>query len=117
MRAAALGLVLGVAIGCGGTSGLESFGIFKELIAKGMTAGKEADEKMKQDRPDAAYYIMRRHVNEVDDAIAKVENDRLISERDKAKTIEALREYQGSFKKYAERLRAYMNLQSELGGR
>ena len=42
MRAAALGLVLGVAIGCG-TSGLESFGIFKELIARGMTAAKEAE--------------------------------------------------------------------------
>ena len=116
MRAAALGLVLGVAIGCG-MSGLESFGIFNDLIAKGKTAMTEADEKMQQNRPDAAYYIMRRHVNEVDDAIAKVETDRLISERDKAKTIEALREYQGSFKKYAERLRAYMNLQSELGGR
>ena len=116
MRAAVLGLALVAAIGCG-TSGLESFGIFADLIAKGKTAAQEADEKMHQNRPDAAYYIMRRHVNEVDDAIAKVENDRLISERDKAKTIEALREYQRSFKKGADSLRAYMNLQSELGGR
>ena len=117
MRAAALGLALVAVIACGATSGLEGFGIFTDLIAKGRTAAQEADDMIKRDRPEQALVIIRMHVNDVDDAIATVENDRLMSDRDKDRAVKALREYQREFKQSAERLRAMINFESELGRR
>ena len=120
MRAAALGLALSAAIACGAcgaTSGLEGFGIFNELIAKGRTASQEADDMIKRDRPEQALVLMRVHVRDVDDAIAKVENDQLMNDRDKVRAIKMLREYQREFKQSADRLRAMISFQSELGRR
>jgi len=116
VRHVALGLAIVVTIGCG-TSHLESWGVFSNLIAKGRTALQDADEKIRQNRPDAAYYILRRHVNDVNDAIAKVRTDPEISERDKPKVVEALREYQRDFTRGADSLRAVMNMQSDLSRR
>src|SRR5262249_49427831 len=94
---AALALLIGIAPACIGSSSLASLGVFSDLMAKGQTAMQAADEKMHQNRADAAYVIVRRHMNEIDAAIAKVERDARIADGDKAKTIHALREYRTVF--------------------
>ena len=116
VRVIALGLALGMTVACG-TSGLESYQILSELAAKGDVAAKEADDMLKHDRPEAAIVILRRHLREVDDAIAKVKKDDLINERDKTKLLEALDDYEKMFEKSTKRVRALINLESDLGRR
>ena len=70
---------------------------------------------IKRDRPEQALVLMRVHVRDVDDAIAKVETDQLMNDRDKVRAVKLLREYQREFKQSADRLRAIINFQSQMG--
>jgi hypothetical protein len=84
-------------------------------MAKGQTAMQAADEKMHQNRADAAYVIVRRHINEIDTAIAKVERDARITASDQAKTIHALREYRTVFQDASVKMRAMKDIQAQFG--
>jgi len=112
-RVAALALLLGIAPACIGSSGLASLGVYSDLMAKGQTAMQAADEKMHQNRADAAYVTVRRHINEIDTAIAKVERDARIADGDKAKTIHALREYRTVFQDASVKMRAMKDIQAQ----
>jgi len=96
-------------------SSLESLGVYGDLMAKGQTAMQAADEKMHQNRADAAYVIVRRHINEIDTAIAKVERDARITGSDQAKTIHALREYRTVFQDASVKMRAMKDIQAQFG--
>ena len=112
-RVAALALLLGIAPACIGSSGLASLGVYSDLMAKGQTAMQAADEKMHQNRADAAYVIVRRHINEIDTAIAKVQRDARIADGDKTKTIHALREYRTVFQDASVKMRAMKDIQAQ----
>jgi hypothetical protein len=114
VRTAALGAVLAITIACGGTSGLESFGIANDLMIKGKTAAERADAMMHQDRPDAAYVILRRHADEIDAAIVKIQKDPLINDLDKTKAVLILKEYRRSFQASVNQARRLMTFQSDL---
>ena len=116
MRVIALGLALGLTVACG-TSGLESYQILKELAGKGKVASQEADDMLQHSRPEAAIVILRRHLREVDEAMKKVRKDDLINDRDKTTLLEALQEYEQEFEKSTKRVRALINLESELDRR
>jgi len=115
LRVIALGLALGVAVACGTTSGLESYKIIRDLADKGKVAAQEADDMMyKNDRPEAAEIILRRHVNDVDDVIDKVTKDELINDSDKTKMLQLLQDYRREAVKIAQYPRAMINAEQEL---
>jgi len=114
LRAVALALALVAAAACGFTSGLESAGILGDLAIKGRTAMEEADGMMRQNRPEAALVILRRHMHDVDDAIKKVEQDQLINDRQKARLLQELKRYERGFDEGSKMIRATINMQNEM---
>ena len=114
LRAAGVGLALGITIACGGASAFQSVNIVKELVLKGQPLLAEADEKLKQNRPDAAYIIIRRHIHDVDAEIAKVEKDQLINAGDKTKTVQLLKGYRGELQRSADQARRIMTFESDI---
>lgn len=114
LRVIALGLALGVAVACG-VSGVESVKIMKDLTDKGKVAAREADDMMdNRNRPEAAEIILRRHVNDVDDAIDKVKKDKLINDPDKTKLLQALQDYRREAVKMSQIPRVKINLEEDL---
>lgn len=114
LRAAAVGLALAVTLACGGASAFQSVGIVKELVVKGQPLLVEADEKLKQNRPDAAYIIIRRHIHDVDVEIAKADKDQVINERDKAQLLQLLKEYRRGLQGSADYARKMMTFESDV---
>lgn len=89
---AALALTASFAAACS-PSAAQSMATFHEVMVKGTKVGKDVQEYMRRNNPDAAALVVSRHMREVDDTIEKVERDPRINGRNKVELLKQLRGY------------------------
>jgi hypothetical protein len=114
-----LAAVLGVALAtaCVSTSASESMVVWQDLVKKGQSVGRDVDDLMKRERPQAALVVLNRHVREVDGMIDKVEADPQIDLDHKAALLKQMRGYRDDLKRSAEQLKMLNDVQFHMGNR
>ena len=117
MRILAAAFVLALAAACMSTSAAESVAVMKDLMDKGQQVGRDVDDLIKRNRPQAALVVLTRHIREVDGMIDKVQDDPKIALEHKAELLKQLRGYRSDLKDSATKLRMLSDVQFELGDR
>ena len=113
-RLAVLALTLSMTAACGAWSAAESMSTFQDIMSKGTKVGKDIDEYMRRNNPDAAALVVSRHLRDVDATIQKVERDGSIKLRHKAALLKQLRGYRNDLAQSRNTLRAMADMQGQM---
>jgi hypothetical protein len=114
LRLFALAIAVSVAAACGASSAAESMSTFQDIMSKGTKVGKDVQEYLRRNNPDAAALVISRHLREVDVTIQKVEKDRGIKGSHKVALLKQLRGYRSDLAQSRNGLRAMSDLHGQL---
>ena len=114
LRIVALAFAVSLAAACGASSAAESMSTFRDIMSKGTKVGKDVEEYLRRNNPDAAAFVVSRHMREVDVTIEKVERDREINNGHKVALLKQLRGYRSDLAQSRNTLRAMSDLQGGL---
>jgi hypothetical protein len=117
MRILAVVFAAALSTACMSTSAAESMAVWQDLVVKGQKVGKDVDDLMKRERPQAALVMLNRHMREVDELIGKVEEDPKIDLSHEAELLKQMRGYRGDLKASAAQLKLLSDVQSRMGSR
>jgi hypothetical protein len=113
----ALAAALAVSTACGAASAVQSMSIFRDIMAKGTKVGKDVQEHLRNNNPDAAIVVMSRHMREVDDTIKKVERDPAINGSNKVELLKQLRGYRSDLVQSRNAIREMSDMLVRVGNR
>ena len=86
-------------------------------MAKGTKVGTDVQEYLRRNNPDAAMFVMSRHMREVDDTIKKVERNPAINGNNKVELLKQLRGYRADLVQGRNAIREMSDLQVRFGSR
>jgi hypothetical protein len=93
----------------------ESVAVWQDLVEKGREVGRDVDDLVQRERPQAALMVLNRHIREVDAMIDKVEEDSKIDLSHKAELLKQMRGYRNDLKESAAHLKLLSEVQSRMG--